>query len=304
MIRWLARLGFGINQGEQRVDVFRRFVSDSGGCVDQDATERPHRPRHPHTLFFGCGFEAPGSGSPATRCFSLRLLPDFCRLSAAIAAILLLCDCRRPTATPSPTPSNTATKTPSPPSTLTPTPTLTPLPSPSQSVQPSLSPVPSAFPIAEVRPTPSPDPFEVNLQRLLQASENGFRDLRGKLKKTEKGSDSAPLFRIRKTYEGTFLFDGSSSAELEEVYFHAGQQPTYNYRVSFQALSARESIERYDQFRANLNYALKEFEHTFGDRYDAWASHGALQTAVLLNESDTSGSPEIQMHVAFSAPQW
>jgi len=237
-------------------------------------------------------------------CFSLRPLCDFCRLSAAIAAILLLCNCRRQTATPSPTPSNTATETPSPPATLTPTTTPTPLPSPSQLVTPSLSPIPSPSPIAEARPTSSPDPFEANLQRLLQAAENGFRDLRGKLKRTEKGSDPAPLFRIRKVYEGTFRFDGSSSAELEEVYFHAGQQPAYNYRVSFQALSARESIERYDHFRLNLNHALKEFEHTFGDRYDAWASHDALQTAVLLDDADNSGSLEIQVHVAFSAPQW
>jgi hypothetical protein len=182
------------------------------------------------------------------------------------------------------------------------------LPSASQPVKPSPSPIPSPIPspspIAEASPTPSPDPFEANLQRLLQASEKGFRDLRGKLKKTEKGSGPEPLFRIRKTYEGTFLFDGSSSAELEEVYFHAGQQPAYNYRVSFQALSARESIERYDQFQLNLNHELKEFEHTFGDRYDAWASHDALQTAVLLDDSNTSGSLEIQVHVAFSAPQW
>jgi hypothetical protein len=178
------------------------------------------------------------------------------------------------------------------------------LPSPSQPVKPSPSPILSPSPIAEACPTPSPDPFEANLRRLLQASQNGFRDLRGKLKKTEKGLDPAPLFRIRKVYEGTFLFDGSSSAELEEVYFRAGQQPAYNYRVSFQALSARESIERYNQFRLNLNHALKEFEHTFGDRYDAWASHDALQTAVLLDDSDNSGSLEMQVHVAFSAPQW
>ena len=128
--------------------------------------------------------------------------------------------------------------------------------------------------------------------------------MRGKLKKTEQGSGPKPLFRIRKIYEGTFLFDGSSFAKLEEVYFHAGQQPAYNYRVSFRALSARESIERYDQFRLNLNHALKEFEHTFGDRYDAWASHDALRTAVLLDNSDTSGSLEIQVHVAFLAPKW
>ncbi len=237
-------------------------------------------------------------------CFSLRPLCDFCSLSAAIAAILLLCNCRRQTATPSPTPSNTATETLSPPATLTPTTTPTPLPLPSQPVKPNPSPILSPSPIPEARPTPSTDPFEANLQRLLQASENGFRDLRGKLKKTEKGLDPTSLFRIRKVYEGTFLFAGSSSAELEEIYFHAGQQPAYNYRVSFQPLSAQESIERYDLFRFNLNRALKESEHTFGDRYDSWASHDALQTAVLLDDPDNSGSLEIQVHVAFSAPQW
>ena len=217
--------------------------------------------------------------------FSLRPLRDFCRLSAAIAAILLLFDCRRQPAAPSATPSNAPTETPSPSATLTPTPAPIPLP-------------------ATPWPTSSPDPFEANLQRLLQASRNGFRDLRGKLKRTEKDSRPEPLFRIRKIYEGTFPFDGSSSAELEEVYFHPDQQAAYNYRVAFQALSAREAIERYDQFRLNLNHALKEFEHTFGDRYDAWASHDALQTAVLLDDSNPSGPLEIQVHVAFSGPQW
>jgi hypothetical protein len=236
--------------------------------------------------------------------FSLRPLLDFYSLSAAIAAVLLLCDCRRQTATLSPTPSNAATETPSPPATLTPTPALTPLPSPSQPVKPSPSPIPSPSPVAEASPTPSPDSFEANLQWLLQASENGFRDLRGKLKKTEKDSRPEPLFRIRKIYEGTFLFDGSSSAEVEEVYFHVGQQAAYNYRVFFQALSAGESTERYDQFRLQLNHALKEFEHTFGNRYDSWASHDALQTAVLLDGSDSSRSLEIQVHVVFSASQW
>jgi len=217
--------------------------------------------------------------------FSLRSSRDFCRLSAAIAVVLLLFDCRRQPATPSATPSNAPIETPSPPATLTPTPAPIPLP-------------------ATPWPTSSPDPFEANLQRLLQASRNGFRDLRGKLKRTEKDSRPEPLFRIRKIYEGTFPFDGSSSAELEEVYFHPDQQAAYNYRVAFQALSAREAIERYDQFRLNLNHALKDFEHTFGDRYDAWASHDALQTAVLLDDSNPSGPLEIQVHVAFSGPQW
>ena len=236
-------------------------------------------------------------------CFSLRPLSDFCRLSAALAAILLLCDCRRQTATSGSSPSQTPPPSGTPSPTVTVAPTSSPTATPATTEKPSPSPI-ALSPVAEASPTPTPDTFEGNLQRLLQASENGFRDLRGKLIKTEKGSGPEPLFRIRKIYEGTFLFDGSSSAELEEVYFHAGQQPAYNYRVYFQALSARESIERYDQFRLNLNHALRQFEHTFGDRYDAWASNDALRTAVLLDDSNTSGSLDIQVHVAFSAPQW
>src|SRR5262249_39300375 len=136
-------------------------------------------------FLFGCGSAASGDiqCSPAMSCYSLRPLREFCRLSAAIAAILLLCDCRRQTATPSPTPSNTPTVTPSPPPPPPPTPPPPPVPPPAQP-----EPSPSPSPVAEASPTPSPDPFEADLQRLLEASENGFRDLRGKLKKTEKGS--------------------------------------------------------------------------------------------------------------------
>ena len=240
----------------------------------------------------------------------LRLCRAACslvRVAAVVAGTLLFLDCRRQTEPPraSPTPAKPAeppTATPS--ATVTPTPTATPVPSvaPSQPEKPV--PSVSASPVAEASPTPTPDPFESNLKQLLQASESGFRELRGKLERTEKGSGSDPLFRTRKIYDGTLLFDGSSSAEVEEVYFHPGQQPVYNYHLYFQALSARESIERYDQLRYNLNRVLKSFDHTFGDRYDAWASHDALKTAVLLNNTDSSGSLEIQVHVAFSKPQW
>lgn len=230
------------------------------------------------------------------------------RVAAVVAGTLLLSDCRRhtkpPKASPTPAkPAETLTAAPSP--TATPTPTATPVPSvASQPEKPVPSPSASVSPVTEATPTPTPDPFESNLKQLLQASESGFRELRGKLERTEKGSGSDPLFRVRKIYDGTLLFDGSSSAEVEEVYFHPGQQPVYNYHLYFQALSARESIERYDQLRLNLNRALKNFDHTFGDRYDAWASHDALKTAVLLNNTDSSGSLEIQVHVAFSKPQW
>jgi hypothetical protein len=239
----------------------------------------------------------------------LRLCRAAYGLAAVIAATLLLSDCGRQTKPPHPSPTparpaETPTAAPSPTPTATPTPAPIPSVTPSPPEKPVPSPTASVSPVTQTSPTPTPDPFEANLKQLLQASENGFRELRGKFEKTEKGSGPESLFRVRKIYDGTLLFDGSSSAELEEVYFHPGQQPVYNYHIYFQALSARESIERYDQLRLNLNHALKSFDHTFGDRYDAWASHDALKTAVLLNNTDPSGSLEIQVHVAFSKPQW
>jgi hypothetical protein len=230
------------------------------------------------------------------------LLTMGARLSCAAIAVLLLCDCRRKAAKPelAVTPSPTATVSVSPPVTVTPS--LSPPPNPVKKLE--ASPSPSETPVPAPSATPVADPLEQGLKHLLQASETGFRDLRGKLKKTEKGSGLQPLFRVRKIYEGTLLFGGAVSAEIEEVYFRAEQQPAYNYHLYFQAISARESIERYDNLRQELNHALQSFEHTFGDRYDAWESHDTLKTAVLLSSQDSSGSPEIQIHVAFSSPQW
>jgi hypothetical protein len=142
------------------------------------------------------------------------------------------------------------------------------------------------------------------MQHVLQASQKAFIEFRGKLKRTENGSGPDPLFRVRKIYEGTFLFGGAASAEIEEVYFRSEQQPVYNYHLYYQALSPRDSIERYDDLRLNLNRVLQGFEHTFGERYDAWAGADSLKTAVLLSTQDVAGSPEIQIHVAFPSPQW
>ena len=128
--------------------------------------------------------------------------------------------------------------------------------------------------------------------------------MRGKFKKTEDGSGKNPLFRVRKSYEGTFLFGGAVSAELEEVYFSAGREPAYNYHLYFQTLSARNSVERYNDLRQSLNRVLKEYEHTFGDRYDAWARNDPRKTAFLLSCQDVNGITEIQVHAAFAAPQW
>jgi hypothetical protein len=142
------------------------------------------------------------------------------------------------------------------------------------------------------------------MKHALEASEKAFVGFRGKFKRTENGSGPDPLFRVRKIYEGTFLFGGATSAEIEEVYFNNARHPVYNYHLYYQALSARDSIERYDDLRLNLNRVLQGFAHTFGERYDAWARADTLKTAVLLSSQDVAGSPEIQIHVAFSSPQW
>jgi hypothetical protein len=207
-------------------------------------------------------------------------------LTACVAgcAVFLLCQCHRQPSTPAPTP------------TATPAPTVpeTPTAVPQVSAPPLL--LPSA--------SETPDAFGDGIKQLLQASEKGFIEMRGKLKRTENGSGPDPLFRMRKIYEGTFLFGGAALAELEEVYFIAGQKPAYNYHLYYQALSVRASIEKYGDFRTDLNRILEGYEHTFGDRYDAWARNDARKTAVLLSSQEATGSPEIQVHVAFSSPQW
>ena len=142
------------------------------------------------------------------------------------------------------------------------------------------------------------------MRRVLQAAGSGFLELRGKFIRVENGSGSYPLFRLRKIYEGTFAFGGATSADLEEVYYKSGRQPAYNYHLYYQSLSSRDSVERYVDLRQRLNQLLQGFQHTYGDRYDAWARADPLKTAVLLSIQDLPGSLEIQVHTAFASPQW
>jgi hypothetical protein len=153
--------------------------------------------------------------------------------------------------------------------------------------------------------SPTPEAFEEGLKRVLQAAGSGFLELRGELKNVENGTGSYPLFQMRKIYEGTFVFGGASSAELEEVYYRNDHQPAYNYHLYYQALSSsKDSINRYVDLRQRLNQLLPGFEHTYGDRYDAWARPDPFKTAVLLDMQELPGSLEIQVHAAFAAPQW
>jgi len=240
------------------------------------------------------------SARPRARTSSIvRVIRGGMPSSALCCLVFLLCQCHRQSPTPETTPAatpiaTTAAANPVP----TASATVTPIPTASATETPtaSASPLPS--------PTSPPDPFEEGVKKLLEASENGFLELHGKLKRTENGSGPDPLFRVRKIYEGNFLFGGAALAELEEVYFTTGQQPAYNYQLYYQALSTRASIEKYDDFRLHLNQVLQGFEHTFGDRYDAWARDDARKTAVLLSSQEATGSPQIQVHVAFSSPQW
>ena len=143
------------------------------------------------------------------------------------------------------------------------------------------------------------------MKRVLQAAGSGFLELRGKFIRIENGSGSYPLFRFRKIYEGTFVFGNATSADLEEVYYSSDRQPAYNYHLYYQSLSPRDSVERYVDLRLRLNQLLQGFQHTYGDRYDAWArAADPLKTAVLLSIQDLPGSLGIQVHAAFASPQW
>jgi hypothetical protein len=142
------------------------------------------------------------------------------------------------------------------------------------------------------------------MKRVLQAAASGFLELRGKLINVENGTGSYPLFKSRKLYQGTFVFGGASGAELEEVYYSNERQPAYNYHLYFQMLSSNASIERYVDLRLRLSQLFQGFEHTYGDRYDAWARADPLKTAILLNMQQSPGSLQIQVHAAFDSPQW
>jgi hypothetical protein len=142
------------------------------------------------------------------------------------------------------------------------------------------------------------------MNRVLQAAGSAFLEFRGNLERSESGGGPHPLFRFRKIYAGTFVFGGAALAELEEVYYHKEQQPVYNYHLYFQALSPSNTAERYADLRLRLNQLMAGFDHTQGDRYDAWARADSQKTAVLLSIQDLPGSLEIQIHAAFSNPQW
>jgi hypothetical protein len=141
------------------------------------------------------------------------------------------------------------------------------------------------------------------MKRVMAASGSGFIELRGQFKRTENGTGVSPLFRVRKVYEGSFLFGGASSAELEEVYYRKDGRPSYNYRLFFQS-PFKESAEKYDELMIGLQQMLIGFEHTHASGYDAWARSDAAGTAVLLSVQEQSGLLQVQIHVAFPTPKW
>jgi hypothetical protein len=170
-----------------------------------------------------------------------------------------------------------------------------------------LASTPQSTPLASssappVPPPPTKDPFEDGMQHVLQAGSSGFRELRGNLTKTENDTGPYPLFRSRKIYEGAFIFGGAYAAQLEEVYYSNANQPAYNYHLYFQDSS--DKGPRYNDLRERLDVMLRDFVHTSGTGYDAWAGSDPRGTAVLLTDRDLLGSVEVKVHVAFPKPQW
>ncbi|MGA8658039.1 MAG: hypothetical protein WB586_17995 [Chthoniobacterales bacterium] len=257
----------------------------------------------------------PGQQSPHPQNKVRRLIAEVAQagLGLAVAAGLLgggaylLSQCHRQPAasisapTPAPVPTVTAAPTVSTTPTVPTTPPLTVAPAGTPAPTPQALPTPAP---ASPPPTAAPASFEDDLKRLLQASSSGFRELRGKLMKTETGNGPYALFRFRKIYQGTALFGGSDSAQLEEVYYTNANQPVYNYHLYFQEPSDEDSASKYDDLRSRLDQILQGFVHTSAAGYDAWAASDAKGTAVLLNSRDPSGSLEIQVHAAFTSPQW
>ena len=179
---------------------------------------------------------------------------------------LLFCQCRQPSSsTPTPTPNPTVTPTPAP--TATPTPTATVV------ATPAVTPTPTAStpPLPSPTPTPTPDVFEEGIKKLLQASENGFLEMRGKFERTEDGSGPDPLFRVRKMYAGTFLLEGANFGYSRGSLFWPWTTSGLQLPPLLPIVLGPSSGRKYDDLRLNLNRLLQGFAHTFGDRYDAWA---------------------------------
>jgi hypothetical protein len=212
-------------------------------------------------------------------------------VAATVGVVLaLFCQCQRRSPAPAPTP------TPEPAPTLSQSPEATPFPTPVPTSTPSPTPTVAAA-------TPDPRSLEEGMKRVMAASGSGFIELRGQFKRTENGTGVSPLFRVRKVYEGSFLFGGASSAELEEVYYRKDGRPSYNYRLFFQS-PFKESAEKYDELMIGLQQMLTGFEHTHASGYDAWARSDAAGTAVLLSVQEQAGLLQVQIHVAFPTPKW
>jgi hypothetical protein len=219
-------------------------------------------------------------------------------LAATIGVVVaLFCQCQRrtPVQAPTPTPEPAPTLSQSPEALLQ-SPEAKPTPTPVPTPTPSATPTVAAA-------TPDPNSLEEGMKRIMAASESGFLELRGKFKKTENGTGASPLFRVRKLYEGSFVFGGASSAELEEVYYRKDGRPSYNYRLFFPS-PPKESAEKYDDLMVRLQQMLTGFEHTHASGYDAWARSDAANTAVLLSVQEQPGLLQVQVHVAFPAPKW
>jgi hypothetical protein len=213
--------------------------------------------------------------------------------------VYLLSQCHRQPPSSAPTLQNTPTVAPNPIALATPTILSTPTAPPTST--PQLTPLASSS-ATPVPPPPTKDPFEDGMQHVLQAASSGFGELRGNLTKTENATGPYPLFRLRKIYEGAFIFGGAYAAQLEEVYYSDANQPAYNYHLYFQDSS--DKGPRYNDLRGRLDVMLRDFVHTSGTGYDAWAGSDARGTAVLLTDRDVLRSVEVKVHVAFPKPQW
>lgn len=240
---------------------------------------------------------------------TIQIARDTLRLGVAAAilggGVYLLFQFRRQQ------PALVSTSTPTPTPTVAPTPivqiTPTILATSTSTASPASTPEPTPAVAASAPPASTPraeDAFEDGMKRVLGAASSGFLELRGTLtKKEDATSGASALFRSRKIYEGTFVFGGANSAQLEEVYYdRKPDQPAYNYRLYFQESS--DKAQTYDDLRQRLDVILTGFVHTFGTGYDAWAGPDARGTAVLLSDLDVRGFVEIQVHVAFPTPRW
>ena len=157
--------------------------------------------------------------------------------------------------------------------------------------------------------------LEEGIKRVLGAVPSAFRELRGKLIKTEERTGPLTPFRLRKTYAGKLIFGGATSAEIQETYpFTQSNFVTYTYKLQYPRADAEAAAKKAGDLVKQLNQILPTFVHSHGidlaplPHQDRWTLPQNRPPLISLDRTELPGSLEadnsLQFSTGFDGPQW